>query len=53
MPTNTMNYDHATHYDYDIHGNVKTLLQDNRKMATEFASLASQRLSAWIMCMIW
>jgi RHS repeat-associated protein len=23
-------YDHATHYDYDIHGNVKTLLQDNR-----------------------
>jgi RHS repeat-associated protein len=23
-------YDHATHYDYDIHGNLKTLLQDNR-----------------------
>lgn len=23
-------YDHATHYDYDIHGNVKTLLQDNQ-----------------------
>lgn len=26
-------YDHATHYDYDIHGNVKTLLQDNRSIA--------------------
>jgi hypothetical protein len=36
-------YDHATHYDYDIHGNVKTLLQDNRKMAQEFATLASQQ----------
>lgn len=23
-------YDHATHYDYDIHGNVKTLLQENK-----------------------
>ena len=23
-------YDHATHYNYDIHGNVKTLYQDNR-----------------------
>lgn len=27
---NTNEYDHATHYDYDIHGNVKTLYQDNR-----------------------
>ncbi|TSJ46564.1 LamG-like jellyroll fold domain-containing protein [Fluviicola chungangensis] len=25
-------YDHATHYDYDIHGNVKTLYQDNRRI---------------------
>ncbi len=25
-------YEHATHYTYDIHGNVKTLLQDNRKL---------------------
>lgn len=23
-------YEHATHYEYDIHGNVKTLLQENR-----------------------
>jgi RHS repeat-associated protein len=23
-------YDHATHYNYDIHGNVKTVYQDNR-----------------------
>jgi len=28
-------YDHATHYDYDIHGNVKTLVQDNQKMAQD------------------
>jgi hypothetical protein len=37
-------FDHATHYDYDIHGNVKTLLQDNRKMAEEFSSLADTTL---------
>lgn len=36
-------FDHATHYDYDIHGNVKTLLQDNRKMAEVFSTLADQR----------
>ncbi|WP_341903540.1 RHS repeat-associated core domain-containing protein [Fluviicola taffensis] len=27
-------YDHATHYDYDIHGNVRTLYQDNRLIST-------------------
>ncbi len=34
IPTNgpTLAYDHASHYDYDVHGNVKTLIQ-------EFASL--------------
>lgn len=26
-------WDHATFYGYDIHGNVETLIQDNRKMA--------------------
>lgn len=26
---NMQTYNHATHYSYDIHGNVKTLLQDN------------------------
>lgn len=36
-------YDHATHYRYDIHGNVKTLVQDNKKMAETFPSIASQR----------
>ncbi len=40
---NDQTYDHATHYDYDIHGNVQTLLQDNKKMATTFTSIASQR----------
>lgn len=37
-------YDHASHYKYDIHGNVKTLLQDNRRMAEDFTSLATQRI---------
>ena len=36
-------FDHATHYSYDIHGNVETLLQDNKKMEDNFPSLASQR----------
>ena len=36
-------YDHATHYDYDIHGNVKTLIQDNKKMADFDVNLAAQR----------
>jgi RHS repeat-associated protein len=40
---NNLTYDHATHYDYDIHGNVRTLIQDNKKMANNYASLASQR----------
>jgi len=39
-------YDHATHYDYDIHGNVKTLLQDNKQMAaiTDIAQHRFKRL---------
>lgn len=40
---NDQTYDHATHYDYDIHGNVRTLIQDNKKMATNFTALAGQR----------
>lgn len=40
---NDQTFDHATHYDYDIHGNVKTLLQDNRKLSLLDASLAAQR----------
>ena len=42
-PANHLTYDHATHYDYDIHGNVKTLIQDNRNMAQTYSTLASQR----------
>lgn len=30
---NDATYAHATHYSYDIHGNVKTLLQDNPSLA--------------------
>jgi RHS repeat-associated protein len=27
-------YDNATHYSYDIHGNVKTLIQENKSLAS-------------------
>ena len=40
---NDLTYDHATHYDYDIHGNVKTLVQDNKKMASQLPALANQQ----------
>jgi len=36
-------YEHATHYDYDIHGNVQTLLQDNQKLSLTDVNLADQR----------
>lgn len=29
------NYDHATHYSYDIHGNVKTLVQDHPQLGID------------------
>jgi RHS repeat-associated protein len=35
-------YEHATHFVYDIHGNVKKLIQDNNKMGQN-QSLADQR----------
>jgi RHS repeat-associated protein len=37
-------YDHATHFVYDIHGNVTKLMQDNRKMSEDFISLADHRI---------
>jgi RHS repeat-associated protein len=40
--SNEATYNHATHYDYDIHGNVKTLLQDNADLGA-LNQLASQR----------
>ncbi|MDD4748291.1 MAG: hypothetical protein PHW19_13520, partial [Salinivirgaceae bacterium] len=36
-------YDHATHYSYDIHGNVKTLWQDNRALDSISGVNISQR----------
>ncbi len=30
--SNSSDYLHATHYEYDVHGNVKTILQDNRNV---------------------
>ncbi len=40
---NDATYDHATHYDYDIHGNVESMLQDNYKLAKEATDIANQR----------
>ncbi|WP_343748965.1 RHS repeat-associated core domain-containing protein [Fluviicola sp.] len=40
---NANEYDHATHYDYDIHGNVKTLYQDNR-LIKDMAGIGDHRL---------
>ena len=38
-------YDFATHYCYDIHGNVKTLWQDNKGILSYLpSSLANQRM---------
>ncbi|MBA3680487.1 MAG: hypothetical protein H0W73_04890 [Bacteroidetes bacterium] len=39
---NPCTYNHATHYSYDIHGNVKNLLQDNKAMAAD-PNIAAQR----------
>ncbi len=40
---NDQTYDHGTHYKYDIHGNVTSLIQENQKMAISFASIAANR----------
>ncbi|MCD6018562.1 MAG: repeat-associated core domain protein [Bacteroidetes bacterium] len=32
---NDQTYQHATHYTYDIHGNVKSIVQDNKKLYDE------------------
>ncbi len=36
-------YDYATHYGYDIHGNVRYLVQDNLKLATAHVSLEEEQ----------
>ncbi|HEY0030789.1 MAG TPA: hypothetical protein VGC65_08530 [Bacteroidia bacterium] len=38
-------YEHGTHYTYDIHGNVSTLWQDNKKMFDTATSLSSTIIS--------
>lgn len=40
--SNPLVFDHATHYSYDIHGNVKQLVQDEPLMATD-AQASAQR----------
>ena len=39
-----MNYDYATHYSYDIHGNVKTLWQENPKFEGDLALQRFKRI---------
>jgi len=41
---NDLTYSHATHYKYDIHGNVTTLIQDNQKMVNTYSTLANQQI---------
>ena len=41
--TDELAYDYASHYSYDVHGNVGALVQDNAKLAREYASFAAQR----------
>lgn len=36
-------YNHASHYTYDIHGNVNTLVQDNPQRYSPGGAIASQR----------
>lgn len=36
---NEYEYDHATHYSYDIHGNVKTLVQDHPQLGLDADSI--------------
>ncbi|HXU25694.1 MAG TPA: hypothetical protein VN698_00575, partial [Bacteroidia bacterium] len=31
---NPQTFNHATHYSYDVHGNISTLLQDNRSLSS-------------------
>ena len=40
---NATSYDNAAHYSYDIHGNVKSLLQDNKLLTTASPAVPSQR----------
>ncbi|HXB12397.1 MAG TPA: RHS repeat-associated core domain-containing protein, partial [Bacteroidia bacterium] len=41
---NPTTYEYATHYSYDIHGNVRTLIQDNQKLLNTYTSgLSTQR----------
>jgi hypothetical protein len=37
-------YDHATHYSYDMHGNVKELLQENPILGASFAGQQFKRV---------
>jgi len=41
--TDSTIYNYASHYSYDIHGNVKTLWQDNPALAAISSQLTSQR----------
>jgi len=40
-PPDPMAYQHATHYSYDIHGNVKTLIQDHPQLGVDGGAIAA------------
>ncbi|MEP6793942.1 MAG: RHS repeat-associated core domain-containing protein, partial [Saprospiraceae bacterium] len=43
---NDQTFQHGTHYTYDIHGNVNTLLQDNQRLYDEGVASASLPIQA-------
>lgn len=40
----TTNYEHATHYSYDVHGNVKTLVQEFARLGTHATGQAFKQM---------
>ncbi|MBL7935913.1 MAG: hypothetical protein JNM51_08925, partial [Bacteroidia bacterium] len=42
---NPLTYNHATHYSYDVHGNVKELIQENPWLALSFANQKYKKIN--------
>lgn len=42
--TDPLDYNSASHYSYDIHGNVKSLVQDNKMLSADIADQRFKRL---------
>lgn len=42
--TDILTYDNASHYSYDIHGNVNVLIQDNKELGDSYSSQRYKRM---------